>query len=135
MRTLFGTIAAVVALATPSIALADYSYTFQIPASATNIVSGSKIQAECSLYPGAGGGGPQLSTGTSQTLPLTPAGGAWNGTLTVAVTAPTKPGSYKCWLLVWAPGTALSLLNIVNGTPENAVPGWTGTMYTTVNLP
>jgi hypothetical protein len=134
MRTFLVTIAAAVAAAFPAAALADYTYVFQVPATATNIVSGSGIQAECSLYNGAGGSGGQLATNTSApTQSLSPAGGAWNGTLTVKVTSSAKPASYKCWLLVWGPGN--SLLNIVNGTPENAASGWTGTMYTAANLP
>jgi hypothetical protein len=135
MRTLFVTLATAVAVALPNAALAAFSYTFQIPASATNIIAGSAIQAECTLYPLPNAGGAQLSTGESATVMLVPTGGAWNGTLSVPVSSPTKPGSYKCWLIV-VPGLGNSTtLNILNGVPENTSPGWTGTMYTTVNLP
>lgn len=123
--------AALVAVAVPSIALADYSYTFNIPAAVNNVPAGANVQAECSLYPGPNGSGQQLQTGTSTTVPS--ANGAYSGTFTVKVSSTAKPASYACWLMVWGAGN--SLVNIQNGTPTNPVPGWTGTMYTAANIP
>lgn len=115
--------------AMPVAALADYTYTFLVPATLSNLPSGTGVQIECSVYNGKGGSGAQLATGTSNTVPST--NGAYTGTFTVKVNSATAPASYGCWLLVWSGNSAI---NIVGGNPSNPVSGWTGTMLTTGNI-
>ena len=119
-----------VAAALPSAAFADYQYTFQVPATLSNLPAGAGIQVECKMWAGPNRSGAQVAAQTSGS-PVTPTNGAYSGTFVVKESSPTAPGSYACWLLVYVGGT---LLNIVNGTPTNPSAGWTGTMMTSGNL-
>jgi hypothetical protein len=120
-----------VAAALPSAAFADYQYTFQVPATLSNVPAGAGIQVECNMWAGPNRSGAQVAAQTSGN-PVTATNGTYSGTFVVKASSTTAPGSYACWLLV---SSGNSSLNIVNGTPANPSPGWTGTMMTGGNLP
>jgi hypothetical protein len=129
-RSIFAILVSIAAAFVPAAALADYAYTFQIPATASNLPAGATVQAACQLFSGPNGSGGQIGYGTSQTV--SSSNGTYSGTFTVASSAPSKPGSYTCYLMISAGG---KMINLINGTPTNPQSGWTGTMATTVNLP
>jgi hypothetical protein len=131
MRFFAPALAAIMATAAiPSVALADISYTFNVPVAVTNLSKGSNITVECSVYNAQNGQGTQLATGTAS-LGFSTTNGVSSGTAAVPVSSPTLPVSYKCWFLVYNGST---VLNIVNGTPENPQPGWKGNMLTSGNF-
>ena len=133
MRFLGLALAAVVAaIATPAIALADVTYKLVVPITVSNLNPGQLVQVECDVYSAIRAQGPILATGEGATVNAD-ANGSYSGKSTVAVTSSTLPASYKCWIIVYA-SKGTSTANIVNGVPESAQPGWTGTMLTTGNF-
>ena len=130
MRTFLSAIVATLLTVVPMAVFADYAYTFQVPVTAANLPANSYLQATCLVFSGALGAGSTLAFGSSANAKLT--NGGFSGNLSVAVSSPTKPGSYQCIALV---KSGASNLNLVNGDPKAPTAGWTGTMQTTANIP
>ena len=130
MRFFVSSLAAVLAAATPAVAMAAYNYTFNVPVTLNNMPAGAVATAECSLYAGLNGSGGQMATETA-TLSISPG----PQTVSIPVSAPTKPGSYSCYVIVGAKFGAASSINIQNGVPTSPMPGWTGPMVTTADIP
>jgi len=122
------------AIGLPSVALADYSYTFTIPVQVTNLPANvTQLQVECGLYAGPNGN----PSATPISFPPTsavvaPTNGSFSGNFTVKASSPTQPGSYSCWLMVYNPSSNPLLLNLNGGAPT---PGWQGQMIVGKNLP
>jgi hypothetical protein len=129
---LSGLIAIAMAAALPGTALATvWSYTLNVPLTASNIPAGTPFIVECYLYPGANRAGAFLNSTTSPTLTAT--NGSWSGTTTVKISSTSKPGSYSCAIVVFGP-PGQNALNQVNGSPDTST-GYSGTMSITANLP
>jgi hypothetical protein len=124
--------AIVAAAAIPSVALADVSYTFNVPVTLSNLTPSQVAYVDCNLYSGTNGGGTLLGGGEGAPIPVT-ANGSYSGTYTVVESSPTLPASYRCWIIVTAKGSSTTL-NIINGRPDAPQPGWTGTMLTSGNF-
>jgi hypothetical protein len=120
-----------IAAAMPSTAFADWAYTFQVPVTVSNLPAGSALQVECHLWAGLNRSGATLAAQTSGAAQVIVNTGSYSGTITVKASSPTAPASYGCWLEIYVGST---MANIVNGTPTNPSPGWTGTMLVTGNL-
>ncbi len=129
MRISVALAVAIATLLVPSVALADVSYTFQVPIAVSNLPSGAAVQAACAVYSGTNGSGSQLKYATSSASAVT--GGSFSGTLSVSLTSPAKPASYQCYMMVYNGG---KIVNLVNGNATSPADGWTGTMVTTANL-
>ncbi len=82
------------------------------------------------MYQGVNTSGGQVGTATAT---LTTSSAQQN--MSIPVSAPTKPGSYSCWVVVSAKIGSTASINIQNGTPTAPVLGWTGQMVTTANIP
>jgi|SRR5580698_1246969 hypothetical protein len=130
MRFFVSSLAAVLAAAMPTLAMAAYNYTFNVPVTLNNMPAGAVSTLECSLYQGINASGGQIGTATAM---LTTSSAQQN--MSIPVSAPTKPGSYSCWVVVSAKIGSTASINIQNGTPTAPVPGWTGQMVTTANIP
>jgi hypothetical protein len=130
VRFIVSSLAAVLAAAVPAIAMAAYNYTFNVPVTLNNLPAGAVATAECSLFVGINASGGQISTATA-TLASSPG----PQSVTIPVSSPTKPGSYSCWVVVGAKIGSTASINILNGVATSPMPGWTGQMVTTANIP
>jgi hypothetical protein len=130
MRFFVSSVAALLAIAAPAVAMAAYNYTFNVPVTLNNLPAGAVATAECSLFAGINASGGQVATATA-TLNSAPG----PQSISIPVSAPAKPGSYSCWVIVSAKIGSSTSINIQNGTPTSPVPGWTGQMLTTANIP
>jgi len=119
------------AAAMPSAALADYAYTFHVPATVSNLPAGAVVAVECNLWAGPNRSGEFLAGQTSG-AGVAAVNGSYSGTFTVKVSTTSAPGSYGCWLLI---SIGPTIINIVDGSPTKPQPGWTGTMLASGNLP
>jgi hypothetical protein len=128
----FGFIAMLVVAAAPVAALADYAYTFQVPATLNNLPAGAIVWVECNTYSGVNASGTMLSEGQGSG---TPANGSYSNTITVKLSSTTKPASYECWLQVSPGGSSTAYMNIQNGLPNVPATGWTGTQFTIGAIP
>jgi hypothetical protein len=134
MRTLASGVFAALVAATPLAALADFSYTLQVPVTVTNVPAGSTIQVTCMLYlPNT-----TFQTSASSQIVRT-TNGAYSGTVTVTTQLMhTRPQMYACGLTVNTT-SAQSINGSINvrapGAMASPAPGWTGTMLTQGVIP
>jgi hypothetical protein len=111
------------AAALPAAALAagPYSYTFQVPITATNLPAGSALYAICVGYPAVA-----ASVGLSSP-PLAVTNGSYNGTATVTLISKAPFATYMCSAAVMMNGVIVNFQNPGSLSPTTT-PGWRGTM-------
>jgi hypothetical protein len=110
-------------------AFADYAYTFKVPVTVSNLPPGAILQISCGLYSGSNGTGKTVASVLGGGPTVT--NGSYSGTVTIATSAPTAPGSYACQLFI---SLGSNHINFAGGT-YTPQPGWTGTMSVTGNVP
>jgi hypothetical protein len=129
MRLVLVTIVAFAACIFPCAAFADaqYLYTLNIPVTATNLPAGSTLAAACN-YTTASGAASLIGVSS----PVTPANGAYSGTLTVAHSSPAPLVAYACVVTVNNGSNPYVNLSggapFTNYTPSGPAAGWTGTI-------
>lgn len=134
----------------PSAALAyTWTYTFQFKVNANNLPNGSPLSIQCVLKNAFGtfttGGGNNDGFTNAQIAPLTSAGlaSAYAGTVNVTVSHSSSsagpddvPKSYFCELIVHQTSDPVGGGGLNVEFPlTQALPGWTGTMWVSGNLP
>jgi hypothetical protein len=117
----------------PIAAFADFSYSFSVPVTVSQMPAGWGVIVTCQLFSGPSGGGTLVKA--VQSSPIT-GKSSFSEPVPLSTTTTTPAGSYRCFLVAADAGGAGSTLSVANflgiviGRSVNLATGWRGTPAT-----